>query len=60
MNTAGVVGVCWNVKIVSARFLDIERRGGTTANAIRAINYLIDLKQRGLNLVATRWAGRTQ
>jgi subtilisin family serine protease len=57
-NGAGVAGVCWNVKILNAKFLG--RNGGTTANAIKAIDYLTDLKTRhGLNLVATNnsWGG---
>ncbi len=57
-NAAGVAGVCWNAKLISAKFLG--RRGGTTANAIKAVNYLTDLKLRhGLNIVATNnsWGG---
>ncbi|HNR05746.1 MAG TPA: S8 family peptidase [Saprospiraceae bacterium] len=57
-NNKGVAGVCWNVRLLSAKFLG--RRGGTTANAIKAIDYFTDLKTRhGLNLVATNnsWGG---
>lgn len=58
-NGKGVAGVCWSgVKLISAKFLG--RRGGTTANAIKAVDYLTDLKTRhGLNLVATNnsWGG---
>jgi len=57
-NGTGVVGVCWNVKIISAKFLG--KRGGTTANAIKAVDYMTDLKTRhGLNIVATNnsWGG---
>ena len=57
-NNKGVAGVCWNVRLLSAKFLG--RRGGTTANAIKAVDYLTDLKTRhGLNLVATNnsWGG---
>ena len=57
-NGIGVAGVCWNVKLISAKFLG--RRGGTTANAIKAVNYLTDLKTRAkLNLVASNnsWGG---
>lgn len=58
-NGAGVAGVCWSgVKLISGRFLG--RRGGTTANAIRAVDYFTDLKTRhGLNIVATNnsWGG---
>ncbi|MEO6502558.1 MAG: S8 family peptidase [Jatrophihabitantaceae bacterium] len=56
-NGAGVVGVNWNVKLISGKFLG--RNGGTTANAIKAIDYFNDLKARGVNIVATNnsWGG---
>lgn len=57
-NGKGVAGVCWNVKMLSAKFLG--SRGGTTANAIKAVDYFTDLKIRhGLNIVATNnsWGG---
>jgi subtilisin family serine protease len=57
-NGKGVAGVAWNVKLISAKFLG--RRGGTTANAIKAVDYLTDLKTRhGLNIVASNnsWGG---
>jgi len=55
---AGVVGVNWNVTMISGKFLG--RRGGTTANAIRAVDYFTDLKTRhGMKIVATNnsWGG---
>ena len=58
-NGKGVAGVCWSgVKLISGKFLG--RRGGTTANAIAAVDYFNDLKARhGLNIVATNnsWGG---
>ena len=57
-NGKGVAGVVWNVKMISAKFLG--RRGGTTANAIKAVDYFTDLKViQGLNIVATNnsWGG---
>jgi subtilisin family serine protease len=57
-NGAGVVGVNWAVTYISAKFLG--RSGGTTANAVKAVDYLTALKaQRGLNIVATNnsWGG---
>jgi subtilisin family serine protease len=57
-NSIGVAGVCWTVKIVNAKFLGSS--GGTTANAIKAVDYITDLKTRhSLNLVATNnsWGG---
>lgn len=57
-NGFGVAGVNWNVTMIPAKFLG--RRGGTTANAVKAVDYLTDLKLRhGINLVATNnsWGG---
>ena len=57
-NGQGVVGVNWNVTLISGKFLG--RRGGTTANAIKAVDYFTNLKtQKGLNIVATNnsWGG---
>lgn len=57
-NGAGVAGVNWNVTLISGKFLG--RRGGTTANAIKAVDYFTNLKVRhGLNIVATNnsWGG---
>jgi subtilisin family serine protease len=57
-NGRGVAGVCWRARIISAKFLGSS--GGTTANAIRAVDYITDLKRRhGLNIVATNnsWGG---
>ena len=56
-NTAGVVGVNWNVRMISAKFLGSQ--GGTLANAIKAVDYFTDLKKRGVNIVATNnsWGG---
>ena len=57
-NGIGVAGVNWQVTIISGKFLG--RRGGTTANAVKAVDYFTDLKTRhGLNIVATNnsWSG---
>ena len=57
-NAMGVAGVNWAVTMIPAKFLG--RRGGTTANAVKALDYLIDLKTRyNINLVATNnsWGG---
>jgi subtilisin family serine protease len=57
-NGAGVVGVNWNVKLISGKFLG--RRGGTLANAIKAVDYFTDLRTRhNLNIPATNnsWGG---
>jgi subtilisin family serine protease len=57
-NGQGVVGINWNVTLISGKFLG--RRGGTTANAVKAVDYFTNLKTRhGLNIVATNnsWGG---
>lgn len=56
-NSAGVVGVNWKVRLISAKF--IGSSGGTAANAIKAIDYFTDLRRRGVNIVATNnsWGG---
>jgi subtilisin family serine protease len=57
-NGIGVAGVSWDVSLLSGKFLGDT--GGTTANAIKAVDYFTDLKTRhGLNLVATNnsWGG---
>lgn len=58
-NGKGVAGVCWSgIKLISAKFLG--RRGGTTANAILAVDYITDLKVgHGMNIAATNnsWGG---
>jgi Subtilase family/Fibronectin type III domain len=57
-NGQGVAGVNWNVTIISGKFLGPS--GGSTANAVKALDYFTDLKNRhGLNIVATNnsWGG---
>jgi len=48
-NGIGIAGINWNVSIMPLKFLG---RGGfgSTANAVKAINYAIDRKQHGVNL----------
>lgn len=57
-NSLGVVGVNWDVTMISLKFLGPD--GGTTADAVRALDYLTDLKVRhGMNIVASNnsWGG---
>ncbi len=57
-NGAGVAGVNWNVTLISGKFLG--RRGGSLANAIKAVDYFTDLRKRhGINIPATNnsWGG---
>ena len=48
-NSEGIAGINWQVKIMPLKFLG---RGGfgTTADAIKAINYAIDRKKHGINV----------
>lgn len=57
-NGKGVAGMCWNVKMIPAKFLGAN--GGTTANAIKAVDYITGLKiKHNLKIVATNnsWGG---
>jgi subtilisin family serine protease len=57
-NGTGVAGMNWNITIITAKFLG--KRGGTTANAIKAVDYITDLKiSHNLLLPATNnsWGG---
>nr|WP_242693168.1 S8 family peptidase [Sabulibacter ruber] len=57
-NKSGVVGVNWNVKMIVCKFM--SPTGGNTASAIKALDYLTDLKNRhGINIVASNnsWGG---
>lgn len=57
-NSTGLAGVCWSIKMMGAKFLG--KNGGTTANAIKAVDYFTDLKLRhGINMIATSnsWGG---
>ena len=57
-NGVGVAGVNWDVTMISTKFLGPG--GGYTSDAVRAVDYLTDLKTRhGLNIVASNnsWGG---
>ncbi len=59
-NGIGVAGINWSVKLLNAKFLGTN--GGTTANAIKAVDYFTTLKTRATNkidIVATNnsWGG---
>ncbi len=57
-NGKGVVGVSHNVKIMALKFLDASG-SGTTSDAIECMQYLIDMKQRGINIRVSNnsWGG---
>ena len=57
-NKVGVVGMNWNVTLISGKFLG--RNGGSLVDAVKAVDYFTTLKTKhGLNLVATNnsWGG---
>ena len=57
-NGEGVAGVNWNVNIISGKFLGPN--GGTTADAVEAVDYFTDLKlNHAVNVVALNnsWGG---
>jgi subtilisin family serine protease len=47
-NGLGVTGVAWQVKLMSLKFLD--KTPGAIDGAVRAINYVIEQKRRGVNV----------
>jgi subtilisin family serine protease len=56
-NGFGTAGVAWRVKIMSLKFL--SGRSGSSSNAVKAIKYATDLKQRGQNVcvINASWSG---
>jgi subtilisin family serine protease len=56
-NAIGVTGINWDVRILSCKFLD--RGSGATADAVRCLDYVALMKDRGVNIVATNnsWGG---
>lgn len=59
-NDKGIAGINWNVQIMPLKFLG-KGGFGTTKDAIEAINYAIDRKQKGVNIrvISASW-GSTQ
>ncbi|HUQ33695.1 MAG TPA: S8 family peptidase [Pyrinomonadaceae bacterium] len=59
-NNYGIAGINWNVEIMPLKFLN-SNGSGTTKDAIEAINYAIDRKQKGVNIriISASW-GSTQ
>src|SRR6266567_1986828 len=58
-NGKGVTGVAWHVKIMSLKFLGGTQGKGSTSNAVRGINYAIDMRNRGVNVrvINASWGG---
>lgn len=57
-NGLGVAGVNWNVQIMALKFLDGNGYGGL-AGAIEAIEYMTEMKKRGVNVKVSNnsWGG---
>lgn len=57
-NSVGVVGVNWDVQIMACKFLN-SSGSGFTSDAIRCLEYVKLMKDRGVNIVATNnsWGG---
>ncbi|HEX8138940.1 MAG TPA: S8 family serine peptidase [Pyrinomonadaceae bacterium] len=55
-NGLGIAGVNWKVEIMPLRFIDANG-SGTTKDAIKAINYVIDRKRAGVNvrIISASW-----
>lgn len=58
-NGKGVAGVAWHVKLMSLKFLGGPLGKGSTSNAVRGINYAIDMRNRGFNIrvINASWGG---
>ena len=58
-NGKGVAGVAWHVRIMSLKFLGGPLGKGSTSNAVRGINYAIEMRNRGFNIrvINASWGG---
>lgn len=57
-NGVGVAGINWNVNIIPIKFLD-GNGSGYLSDAVKGINYMVDLANNGLRIVASNnsWGG---
>lgn len=57
-NQIGVAGVAWRVKLMSVKFIG-KGGQGSSSDAIKAIEYVIDQKKRGVNVrvINASWGG---
>jgi len=57
-NSKGVVGVNWNISLMSLKFID-ETGSGTVSDAIASLEYILERKKEGTNIIATSnsWGG---
>jgi thermitase len=51
-NGKGVTGVNWNVRLMALKFIS-QQGEGTTAGAVECFNYVVMMKQRGVNVRVT-------
>jgi len=51
-NGTGVVGLSWQVELMSCKFLDFSG-SGTTADLLTCLEYIALMKDRGVNVIAT-------
>lgn len=58
-NGLGVAGVAWHVKLMVLKFLGGTQGKGSTSNAVRGIQYAIDMRNRGVNVrvINASWGG---
>jgi len=52
-NMMGVVGVCWNVKIMAIKIYSATANDSTSAMVINAYNYVRMMRTRGINIRVT-------
>ena len=59
-NGIGVAGVNWNANMMAVKYLD-QDGSGSISDAVDAINYVLDMKNRGVNVKVTNnsWGGST-
>lgn len=57
-NSNGVTGIGWQTKVMGLKFLSASG-SGSLSDAIAAINYMISMKQRGVNIKVSNnsWGG---
>ncbi|HHH46397.1 MAG TPA: hypothetical protein ENK53_05220, partial [Thiotrichales bacterium] len=51
-NGIGIAGINWNAKLLGCKFITAEG-GGALSGAIECLDYLIGLRERGINIVAS-------
>ncbi len=51
-NVTGIVGVCWNIKLMALKFVN-SSGGGTLSDAIKCFDYVTMMRQKGINVRIT-------